>query len=287
MTLSRCTPAASATAKTSMKTPRLATLFATLLLASAPAWAVKPFAAEYQANIKGTLQADAQMTLASAGADRWNYVLSVDSPVASVRQATVFEERGGDWRPLSGSDTTQMMMKKSQKYATYDWAKGEARWNGDVKPDRVGPVKLQSGDLDAMLLNLAIVRDVAAGKPLNYRLVDNGVVRTQAYQNLGKDTVTFPGRATAQRDQGQPQHRQQAGDRVGRRWPARAGADPAAQGRQGRTRPGAEVGSLTRIAGRKRKAPRCGAFFCTPTPNDQSTRRMLAPRPDSLASMFS
>ncbi len=176
-----------------MKTPRLAALFATLVLAAAPAWAVKPFSAEYQANVKGTLQADAQMTLSQAGADRWNYVLSVTSPVASVRQATVFEDRGGDWRPLSGSDTTQMLMKKSQKNATYDWGAGEARWNGDVKPDRAGPVKLQSGDLDAMLLNLAIVRDVAAGKPLNYRLVDNGVVRAQAYQNLGKETVTFGG----------------------------------------------------------------------------------------------
>ena len=176
-----------------MKTPRLATLFATLLLASAPAWAVKPFSAEYQANIKGTLQADAQMTLSSAGADRWNYVLSVTSPVASVRQATVFEDRGGDWRPLSGSDTTQMLIKTSQKNATYDWAKGEARWNGDVKPDRVGPVKLQSGDLDAMLLTLAPVRYAAAVKPLNCRLVATAVVRAQVYQNLGKDTVSVGG----------------------------------------------------------------------------------------------
>ena len=177
-----------------MKTPRLAALFATLVLAAAPAWAVKPFSAEYQANVKGTLQADAQMTLSQAGADRWNYVLSVPSPVGSVRQARVFEARGGQWRPLSGNDFTQMVFKKSQKNASYDWAKGEARWSGDVKADRVGPVKLQDGDLDAMLLNLAIVRDVAAGKPLNYRLVDNGVVRAQAYQNLGKETVTVAGK---------------------------------------------------------------------------------------------
>ena len=176
-----------------MKTYRLATVFASLLLAATPAWAVKPFAAEYQANVKGVLQADAQMTLSSVGADRWNYVLSVTSPVASARQATVFEDRDGDWRPISGTDSTQMLVKKSQKNATYDWAKGEARWNGDVKPDRVGPVKLQSGDLDAMLLNLALVRDVAAGNPLTYRLVDDGVVRPQTYQNLGKDTVTVAG----------------------------------------------------------------------------------------------
>ena len=70
----------------------------------------------------------------------------------------------------------------------------EARWSGNVKPDRVGPVKLEQGDLDAMMLNLAIVRDVAAGKPLNYRMVDNGVVRQQSYQNLGQETVTVSGK---------------------------------------------------------------------------------------------
>ena len=176
-----------------MKTLRTTALLS-LLLAAAPAWAVKPFTADYEASVMGGISADAQMTLAPAGGDRWNYVLSVDSPVATLRQSTVFEARGGAWRPLSGNDSTQMLIKKSQKNASYDWAKGEARWSGDVKADRAGPVKLQDGDLDAMLLNLAIVRDVAAGKPLNYRMVDNGVVRAQAYQSLGKETITVAGK---------------------------------------------------------------------------------------------
>lgn len=171
------------------------TALATLLLASLPALAMQPFVAEYQANVKGTIKANAQMTLSPAGGDRWNYVLSVTSPVASVRQATMFEAKGGVWRPLSGSDTTSMLVKKSQKNATYDWASGEARWSGDVKPDRVGPVKLRDGDMDAMLLNLAIVRDVAAGKPLNYRLVENGTARAQSYRELGKETITYAGQA--------------------------------------------------------------------------------------------
>jgi hypothetical protein len=114
--------------------------------------------------------------------------------VATLRQTTVFEDNGGAWRPLSGIDSSQMVFKKSQKNASYDWTKGEARWSGDVKADRVGPVKLQDGDLDAMLLNLAIVRDVAAGKPLNYRMVDNGVARAQTYQHLGKDKITLDGK---------------------------------------------------------------------------------------------
>ncbi len=177
-----------------MKIRRTA-LLPVLLLAAAPAWSVSPFVAEYQANVMGGVQADAQMSLASAGGNRWNYVLSVKSPVATLRQATLFEDRNGTWRPLSGNDFTQMLIKKSQKNATYDWSKGEARWSGDVKADRMGPVKLQDGDLDGMLLNLAIVRDVAAGKPLNYRMVDNGVVRPQSWQTLGRERVTVGGKA--------------------------------------------------------------------------------------------
>lgn len=167
-----------------------------LLLAcmASPAWAVKPFVADYQATVKGAISANAKMTLASAGSDRWSYELSVISPIASVSQTTVFEDRGGNWRPLSGSDSTQMLMKKSQKNATYDWASGEARWTGNVKADRMGPVKLQAGDIDAMMLNLAIVRDVAAGKSLTYRLVDNGVAREQVYQNLGQENITVSGK---------------------------------------------------------------------------------------------
>ncbi len=173
--------------------PIRTTALLTLLLAAVPAWAVDPFNAEYEASWKG-VEADARISLAAAGGNRWNYTLSIDNKLGSARQTTVFEDRGGTWRPLSGNDSTQMLFKKSQKHASYDWSKGEARWSGDVKADRIGPVKIQDGDLDAMLLNLAIVRDFDAGKSLNYRVVDNGVVRQQSYQNLGKDTVTVAGK---------------------------------------------------------------------------------------------
>lgn len=180
-----------------MKSIRSILPAAALLLAgmSSPAWAVKPFVANYDATVKGAIHADALMKLASAGGDRWSYQLSVNSPIASVTQTTVFEDQGGIWRPLSGSDSAQLLIKKSQKNATYDWTAGEARWTGNVKPDRMGPVKLQAGDVDAMMLNLVIVRDVAAGKPLTYRMVDNGVVRQQVYRNLGQESITVAGKS--------------------------------------------------------------------------------------------
>lgn len=175
-----------------MKFLRVALLSA-VALAALPAWAVTPFTADYEASWKG-LQADARITLAPAGGNRWSYELNISNKLGSARQTTVFEDHGGSLRPISGHDVTSLLVKKSQKHATYDWAKGEARWSGDVKADRAGPVKLQDGDLDAMLLNLALVRDVAAGRAMNYRVVDNGVVRPQAWKILGKETITVGGK---------------------------------------------------------------------------------------------
>ncbi len=175
-----------------MNAIRIASTLA-LLLATTQAWAVKPFVADYEASWKG-VQANAQISLNRGNDNRWNYELSVSNQLGSSRQTTVFEEHGGSFRPLSGVDATQVLFKRSQKNATYNWAQREAVWSGDVKADRAGPVKLQEGDLDGMLLNLAIVRDVAAGKPLNYRLVDNGAVSLQNYRNLGKDNVVVAGK---------------------------------------------------------------------------------------------
>lgn len=172
--------------------PLRGALFASLVLASLPALAMEPFSATYQASVKG-VKADAQMTLSAAGGDRWTYELRVNSPVANLRQSTTFSENGGNWRPLTGVDSTQVLIKRTQKNASYDWNAREARWSGDVKPDRVGPVKLQDGDLDGMLVHLALVRDVKAGRAANYRVVENGVARQHNYRVVGTESITVGG----------------------------------------------------------------------------------------------
>ena len=166
---------------------------AVVLMACAPALAIKPFTADYQASFMG-MEANGQMTLTAAGANRWKYTLNIKNTLAQLTQSTVFEDRKGQWRPLSGTDSSTLLIKKINKNATYDWAKGEARWSGDVKPDRAGPLKLQAGDLDAMLLNLALARDVPAGKALNYRLVEDGRVKQLTYQVAGKEAITIDGK---------------------------------------------------------------------------------------------
>src|SRR5690606_11364222 len=59
---------------------------------------------------------------------------------------------------------------------------------------RAGPVALQAGDIDMLLLNVALARDVAAGRATRYRVVDNGHARMLAFKRLGTETVTVDGR---------------------------------------------------------------------------------------------
>lgn len=165
---------------------------AALIVATAPVAAIEPFTADYQASYMG-MQAQGQMKLVSAGANRWKYSLDISNSLAKVNQSTVFEDHNGSWRPLSGNDTTTLLVKNSRKLATYDWNQGTASWTGDVKPERAGPIKLLAGDMDALLINLALVRDVAAGKPLRYRLVDNGRVKQLDYTIAGTEQINVGG----------------------------------------------------------------------------------------------
>lgn len=170
---------------------------ALLACVSVPAFAAGPslksFNAEYVANYMG-MEGNAHMQLAPAGA-QWKYSLSIQSSLASLSQVTMFEENGGQWRPVSGSDNSSVLIKKVVKNAQYDWDKGVATWTGNVKPDRAGPVELKPGDLDAMLVNLALARDVAAGKPLRYRMVDDGRAKDMVYTVAGKESITVGGKA--------------------------------------------------------------------------------------------
>lgn len=174
--------------------PLAAGLVLAVSAAQAAAPQLKPFTATYEVSYMG-MGGTATMTLAPAGGDRWNYGLEIDSAVATLSQRTQFSANGGAWRPLSNNDTSSLLIKKNSKQATYDWSSRQARWSGDVKPDRAGPVALRDGDLDAMLVNLAIPRDVAAGKALDYRMVDDGRARDMRYQVVGKETVQVGGKA--------------------------------------------------------------------------------------------
>lgn len=166
---------------------------AALLLSSLPAWAVEGFTANYQASALG-MQGAGRMTLVQQPGNRWQYSLNVSNQLVDLSQSTVFDVQNGWLRPLSSSDVSRLLVRKKSVDTNYDWSAKQATWSGDVKPDRAGPVPLQSGDMDALLINLAIVGDVAAGKPLKYRLVENGSAKPLAYAVAGKEPLTVAGK---------------------------------------------------------------------------------------------
>ncbi|MCE7031852.1 DUF3108 domain-containing protein [Lysobacter sp. GX 14042] len=167
---------------------------AALALATAPALALEAFNADYQASYMG-MKATGTMTLAPEGAGRWRYSLDISNALASLSQSTVFEAQGDQWRPLTSRDRSKVLVKSSDKTARYDWGKGVAQWSGDVKSDRAGPIKLQAGDMDALLINLALVRDWQAGKPLKYRMVDDGRVKQLNYREAGTEQISIGGQS--------------------------------------------------------------------------------------------
>ena len=163
-----------------------------LTAASLPALAIAPFKADYRASYMG-LQADGVMQLERQQGNRWRYSLQVRNQMADLRQSTVFDIHNGHLRPLSSEDSANLLIKRRSIQADYDWADRQAVWRGDLRADRRGPVALREGDMDALLINLAVTRDLADGKPLSYRMVDEGRVRQMQWEVVGKEPVTVDG----------------------------------------------------------------------------------------------
>ena len=152
-----------------------------LVLASLPAMAIEPFKADYRANYMG-VQADGSMSLEQRPNGQWSYSLQVKNQMAELRQNTVFYQHNGLLRPLSSTDTANVIIKRRNVQATYDWARNQASWSGDVKAERRGPIALRAGDMDALLINLAIMRDARPGAQMHYRFADVGRLRMHQYQ---------------------------------------------------------------------------------------------------------
>lgn len=164
-----------------------------LAMMAAPAYALKPFTAQYEASFKG-ISAGGSMSLSQQG-NRWTYAMGIRNAMANLSQATVFEDAGGRYRPLGGSDRSTYLMKTRSVVTHYNWKGLQARWTGDVKPQRAGPVPMQPGDMDALLVNLALVRDVGFGRTsMSYRLLENGKAKPMVYRVAGREKITVNGR---------------------------------------------------------------------------------------------
>ena len=154
--------------------------------------ALTPFKADYSVRYR-SIPASAQLSLQPNGGN-WMYQMTVGNAAASMSQATVFMERGEFLVPLGGSDRTHFPGGSRAVTTRWAWQDRQVRWTGDVKPKRAGPVELQRGDMDALLAQLALIRDHKAGRPANYRVLENGRARPMSFRRSGTETITVAGK---------------------------------------------------------------------------------------------
>lgn len=157
-----------------------------------------PFRATYSVVRNGSPAGVASMQVVDLGSGRWRLDLGIRGTQGlaglaglNLQQSTVFERVGDAFRPLSQATVKNLLMRSKRITGSYDWARDNAHWTGDISSKRRAPVALQAGDMNALLVNLAVVRDADAGRPLQYRVVDNGRARLQTFTtSTAKETVT-------------------------------------------------------------------------------------------------
>lgn len=185
------TPAPSPTIP--MRLLTVATAFLALFALPAAQAALTPFTAEYTVRYHG-VPATAQASLQRTG-ENWIYVMSIGNMVASMNQATVFRDTGRAFVLLGGSDRVQYPGNRKAVTTRYDWKAGQVRWTGDAKPSRAGPIPLHPGDVDALVMQLALVRDHSLERAMNYRVVENARARPAQFRRSGTDQLTIGSRA--------------------------------------------------------------------------------------------
>ena len=159
---------------------------------------LEPFVATYEAYYQGKPAGNASMQLVREGDDRWRIDLSIlgDRGLAGVtrlkiEQSTAFDTPEGVYRPLTQATVRKALLFDQRATGIYDWSTMQAHWDGSIKKDRRKPLELQPGDMSALLINLAIMRDAQPGAILHYRLVDVGRARDHTYQvSTGPETMT-------------------------------------------------------------------------------------------------
>lgn len=149
---------------------------------------LQPFTASYEAWYEGRRAGTATMHVEHDGDARWRVDLGIrgNRGVAGIvrlnaEQSTVFDEAGGHYRPLSQATVRRAALFQRRITGRFDWHARQAQWSGDLREERRKPVPLQDGDMTALLINLAVMRDAAPGRSLHYRFVDNGRARDHDY----------------------------------------------------------------------------------------------------------
>lgn len=162
---------------------------------------LEPFVATYTVYKDGKLLGEATMQLVRQQPPRWRADLVMQGTRGlmgfvgiNAEQSSVFDDLGEVYRPITQATVNKNVFTRKQTIGIYDWNSRTANWQGDVKGSRRRPVPLQDGDMTGLLINLAVIRDAAPGKTLDYRFVDDGRVRDHRYVVANeRESITVAG----------------------------------------------------------------------------------------------
>lgn len=169
----------------------LLSVLALTLPAAARAVELEPFFATYEAWYDGKHVGEASMTLQRKEAPNWEVELDIRANRGllglarlNMHQSTVFDVHhdGNFFRPLTQRTVRKVLLFDRTTTGIYDWHTHTAQWSGDVSERRSEPVPLEDGDMSALLINLAVIRDAEPGATLHYRYADTGRAREHEYQ---------------------------------------------------------------------------------------------------------
>jgi len=144
---------------------------------------LQPFVATYQVFHGGRELGEATMQLAHLAGARWQVDLGMKGhglmriTGLNLQQSTLFDTEGATYRPLTQATVKRAFLSSRKTIGVYDWSRHLVRWTGDVREGHAGPIALQPGDMSGLLIDLAVIRDAAPGRELDYRFVDDGRTR--------------------------------------------------------------------------------------------------------------
>lgn len=180
----------------------LAAMLAAGLAAPDAAQALQPFEARYEVWVDGKRQGVSRMQLKRLGDGRWQHRLEAEGTAGlarmagfEMRQDTRFRLVDGRPRMDESAVESEALLRKREVRTVFDWGHGEARWEGDVKKDRRGPLALEADATNGSLLNLQLALDAAtarAGSTLSYPLFERGRIDRQTYTVGTLTEVTTP-----------------------------------------------------------------------------------------------
>jgi hypothetical protein len=178
-------------------------LAAALALPGAALAAVlQPFEARYEVWLNGKRQGESTISLLQLPDGRWRHRLDAAGTAGLARLAGAEAQQDSDFSLVDSRPRldvararSEAALRRREVRTEFDWQRGEARWDGDVKADQRGPVPLERGATNGPLLNMLLALDVSAasaGSRLSYPLFERGRLSHQEYRVGGLEMVQIP-----------------------------------------------------------------------------------------------